>query len=99
MKRLLTIGFAFALSYVHGQNKTTPTLKSILLEQLKTTHNVKDWFVPVNIALEDLTRRTVLQNDKAAIILLRNWPVTLFSGMNNSWQSLKGYLQPLFKQI
>src|SRR6476661_8926583 len=55
MKRLLVIVLLFSLSQVNGQSKTTPTLKSILLEQLKTTHNVKDWFVPVNIALEDLT--------------------------------------------
>jgi uncharacterized damage-inducible protein DinB len=32
-----------------------PTLKSILLEQLRTTHNQKDWFVPVNVAIEGLT--------------------------------------------
>lgn len=38
-----------------AQQKQTPTLKSILLEQLRTTHNVKDWFVPVNIAIEGLT--------------------------------------------
>ena len=31
------------------------TLKSILLEQLKTTHDVKDWFVPANVAVEGLT--------------------------------------------
>src|SRR5690349_6712474 len=31
------------------------TLKSILLEQLKTTHDTKDWFVPANIAVEGLT--------------------------------------------
>jgi uncharacterized damage-inducible protein DinB len=35
--------------------KTPPTLKSILLEQLKTTHNQKEWFVPANIAVEGLT--------------------------------------------
>jgi hypothetical protein len=29
--------------------------KSYILEQLRTTHNVKDWFVPVNTALEDVT--------------------------------------------
>ena len=38
-----------------GQNTTPPTLKSILLEQLKTTHNVKDWFVPASLAIEGLT--------------------------------------------
>jgi len=31
------------------------TLKSVLLEQLKTTHNKEDWFVPVNIAIDGLT--------------------------------------------
>jgi uncharacterized damage-inducible protein DinB len=31
------------------------TLRSILLEQLKTTHNNKDWFVPASIAVEGLT--------------------------------------------
>jgi len=32
-----------------------PTLKSVLLEQLKTTHSQEDWFVPVKIAIEGLT--------------------------------------------
>ena len=34
---------------------TPPTLKSILLEQLHTTHDEKDWFVPINVAVEGLT--------------------------------------------
>ena len=32
-----------------------PTLKSILLEQLRTTHKEKDWFVPPSLAVEGLT--------------------------------------------
>ena len=35
--------------------KKAPTLKSILLEQLRTTHNQKEWFVPANTAVEGLT--------------------------------------------
>lgn len=35
--------------------KAPPTLKSILLEQLRSTHNEKEWFVPVNIAIAGLT--------------------------------------------
>jgi hypothetical protein len=31
------------------------TLKNLLLEQLKTTHDVKEWFVPANIAVDGLT--------------------------------------------
>jgi hypothetical protein len=38
-----------AAGTLHAQDKKPPTLESILLEQLRTTHNVKDWFVPVNI--------------------------------------------------
>src|SRR5215470_15135576 len=37
------------------QPKPTPTLKSILLEQLRTTHNEKDWFVTANVAIEGIT--------------------------------------------
>ena len=35
--------------------KPAPTLKSILLEQLKSTHNSEEWFVPANTAVEGLT--------------------------------------------
>ncbi len=35
--------------------KPPATLRSILLEQLKTTHNAKDWFVDGNTAISGLT--------------------------------------------
>ena len=38
-----------------AQNKPPATLRSILLEQLQTTHNKKDWFVPVMGSLDGLT--------------------------------------------
>jgi uncharacterized damage-inducible protein DinB len=34
---------------------TPQTLRAVLLEQLRTTHDQKDWFVPVNVAIEGLT--------------------------------------------
>jgi len=37
------------------QDQKPATLRSILLEQLRTTHNQKDWFVPANVAVEGLT--------------------------------------------
>jgi hypothetical protein len=37
------------------QNQTPATLKSILLEQLRSTHNKKDWFVDGNTAVAGLT--------------------------------------------
>jgi uncharacterized damage-inducible protein DinB len=35
--------------------KAAPTLRSILLDQLRTTHNEKDWFVDANTAVAGLT--------------------------------------------
>jgi uncharacterized damage-inducible protein DinB len=65
MKNILTVILLSSLTFVFAQNKPAPTLKSILLEQLKTTHNVKDWFVPVNIALEDLTPAQAMWKDSS----------------------------------
>ena len=49
---LLVLSMSF---HAYGQSQKSPTLKSILLEQLRTTHNQKDWFVPANIAVAGLT--------------------------------------------
>jgi len=56
MKKLVVV-LVLSLS-LHGfaQNQKAPTtLKGVLLEQLRTTHNQKDWFVPVNTAVEGVT--------------------------------------------
>ncbi len=49
--------FAFTLPALGQDAKTPPlpTLKSILLEQLRSTHTQADWFVPANTAVEGLT--------------------------------------------
>lgn len=41
----------------NAQTKQQPptTLRGVLLEQLRTTHDKEDWFVPVNVAVADLT--------------------------------------------
>jgi len=38
-------------------------LRAVLLNQLKTTHNKKDWFVPVNDAVAGLTAEQAMWND------------------------------------
>ena len=38
-----------------AQDQKAPTLRGILLEQLRTTHNQKDWFVDANTAVAGLT--------------------------------------------
>jgi uncharacterized damage-inducible protein DinB len=56
---LVALMIALALpSFAQDQNQTKkepPTLKSILLEQLRSTHNKAEWFVPANTAVEGLT--------------------------------------------
>jgi hypothetical protein len=42
---------SFLCSFVKSQ---TLTLKQVLLNQLKTTHNKEEWFAPLNIAIEGL---------------------------------------------
>lgn len=39
--------------------------KNVLLHQLKTTHNIKEWFVPVNTALEGVTAEQAMWNDSS----------------------------------
>ena len=43
----------------------TPSTKSTLLKQLKTTHNVAEWFVPVNTAIDGLTAEQAAWTDKS----------------------------------
>jgi uncharacterized damage-inducible protein DinB len=62
--------FCFALSLFampgFAQQKQPPTtLRGILLEQLRTTHNEKDWFVPVSIAIANLTPEQASWTDKS----------------------------------
>lgn len=54
MKRTLML-LALSLSLTAcGLHKAT-NLRGVLLEQLRTTHSVKDWFVPVDVAVDGVT--------------------------------------------
>ncbi|HEY7616908.1 MAG TPA: DinB family protein, partial [Terriglobales bacterium] len=55
MKPILVVLVLSLLSHAQAQDQKAPTLRSILLEQLRTTHNQKDWFVPANTAVAGLT--------------------------------------------
>lgn len=39
--------------------------KAVLLQQLKKTHTEKDWFVPVNVALEGVTAEQAMWRDSS----------------------------------
>lgn len=61
MKKFLTLLFCATLFSGVAQQAS---IKTILLDQLKRTHHVKDWFVPVNTAIEGLTGEQVTWKDK-----------------------------------
>lgn len=48
-----------------AQKAPAANLKSVLLEELKTTHNKKEWFVPVNIAVAGLTAEQAMWKDSS----------------------------------
>jgi uncharacterized damage-inducible protein DinB len=56
MKRLALLLLLTLPLPVLAQDKKPPTtLRGVLLEQLRTTHEEEDWFVPANIAVQGLT--------------------------------------------
>ena len=55
MKKLLVVVLLINILNARAQDSKPPTLKSILLAQLHTTHDLKEWFVPANIAVAGLT--------------------------------------------
>jgi hypothetical protein len=61
MKKLFTILFCTASVVAFAQQAST---KAVLLEQLKNTHNVKNWYVPVNVAVAGLTPEQAAWKDK-----------------------------------
>ncbi len=54
LKRMLFM-LLIAPAAVAQAPKASPTLKSVLLVQLRSTHNREEWFVPVNTAVAGLT--------------------------------------------
>ena len=55
MKTILAFLVLFLSFHASAQSPKPATLRSVLLEQLRTTHNEKDWFVPINVAVEGMT--------------------------------------------
>ena len=56
MKRFIVFLLVAAACTVMAQDKKNPTdLRGVLLQQLRTTHNEANWFVPANTAVDGLT--------------------------------------------
>lgn len=62
MKKIV-IPFLVLIGYnIMAQNPAST--RTVLLEQLKSTHNSKNWFVPVMVALDGLTAEQAAWKDK-----------------------------------
>jgi hypothetical protein len=55
MKRLLAVVILCLSVHALAQDQKPVTLRSILLEQLQTTHTTKDWFVTADVAVDGVT--------------------------------------------
>ncbi len=62
MKKILIPIFLLCFTSTFSQTTNT-LLKTTLVDQLKNTHNKKDWFVPINVALEGLTPEQAMWKD------------------------------------
>jgi uncharacterized damage-inducible protein DinB len=52
---LVLLLLALPLSAQNNTKKPPTTLRGVLLEQLRTSHDQEDWYVPVSIAIDGLT--------------------------------------------
>ncbi|MGD0735201.1 MAG: DinB family protein [Terracidiphilus sp.] len=57
---LLAIPLATSAPAPAQDKKPPTTLRGVLLEQLHTTHDSEDWFVPANIAVQGLTAQQAM---------------------------------------
>jgi uncharacterized damage-inducible protein DinB len=55
MRKILLALLVGSLLSAQSQPKKPQTLRGVLLEQLHTTHDQEDWFVPITVAVENLT--------------------------------------------
>ena len=63
MKTIITLLVVLLPLPTYAQNAKPVTLRSILLEQLHTTHDQKDWFVPIDVAVDGLTAEQATWKD------------------------------------
>jgi uncharacterized damage-inducible protein DinB len=65
MRRVLICMVLMVACAAHAQEQKPMTLKAVLLEQLRSTHNKAEWFVPANTAVAGLTPAQASWTDKS----------------------------------
>ena len=88
--------YAGAQNQNANKNKEPITLRSILLEQLKTTHDTKDWFVDANTAVSGLTPEQASWRDSSGNHSVGQLAYHLVFWNQRSLQKAKGVSQEKF---
>lgn len=94
MKAVLLCAAATALAGTApaqtAQSKKPVTLREVLLAELKSTHNSTEWFVPVDVAVKDLTPEQAAWRDAKGNHSVGQLVYHLWYWNRRSLQSLRG---------
>jgi uncharacterized damage-inducible protein DinB len=97
MNKALILLLLAPVSALYAQTpKSPPTLRSILLEQLKTIHNQKDWFVPASVAVEGVTAEQAEWKDKSGNHSIRELVSHLIFWNERALDQFQGEKLPAF---
>jgi uncharacterized damage-inducible protein DinB len=97
MKKLVFLLLLMTPFAAQAQSKAPPsTLRGVLLEQLHTTHDNEDWFVPANIAVAGLTAEQAKWSPGKGNHSVGQLAYHLWYWDNRSLQQFKGEKQEPF---
>src|SRR5882757_7644590 len=100
MKRtivLVAVLAVFCASALSQEKEKKPvTLRSILLEQLQTTHKTQDWFVPPSLAVAGLTAEQASWKDSSGNHSIGQLAYHLVFWNTRSLAKMKGQEAPKF---
>ena len=92
----MLMSFLVEAGFSQTQPKKPMTLKSVLLEQLRSTHNKAEWFVPANTAVAGLTPAQASWTDKSGNHSVGQLANHLVYWNRNALMQFKGEKPPKF---
>jgi len=94
---ILALALAFTMNAGAQTPKPAPTLKSILLDQLHSTHDKSDWFVCANVAVANLTPEQANWSDGKGNHSVGQLTYHLLFWNSRSLATFQGHPLPNFK--
>jgi uncharacterized damage-inducible protein DinB len=94
---ILALALVFTMNAEAQTPKPAPTLKSILLDQLHSTHDKSDWFVCANVAVANLTPEQANWSDGKGNHSVGQLTYHLLFWNSRSLATFQGHPLPNFK--